>query len=460
MHEYDGDPINSVVLDCFDKVFNYQPRPFQLQTLQTMLRMKQSTRFPIRPVILVQGTGGGKSSVYQSFGIIKGGISLIIQTTLSLSSDQKVKIINIGKKYKNVKALQLDAIKGASNIKKVCNILRTLPTQTNKTVFLFSLPEALCQPHWANLVAELIECRNLHQICVDEVHLFVQFAVTFRPSFIRLREILFQKVLINRPTNNNCTTNTTDQNSETTVNVIFMTATYNQNLHKYLKRITGYTMLCDTFIWSSNFNCRHISIHCNATTHKMKYFKRQIKAILQNDVRKKGIIYSNSAKSVEQICDQLDSWGNEPESFDGDTMMIVGNLESEWKYVCTKKFTEEVENAESIVKDGIEYYPRLLAATAGCIGAGLDSPEVRLVLREGVPPSVLDFIQEMGWCGRGVHNGMKMNGHYCLTFTFLKHGDLSSFVLLSWSLTYKPYLPRPRPCRTSTVSIGVTTLSK
>ncbi len=46
------------------------------------------------------------------------------------------------------------------------------------------------------------------------------------------------------------------------------------------------------------------------------------------------------------------------------------------------------------------YFPRLLIATSGCIGAGLDLSDVHLVVRDGFPSSILDFIQEMERCGR------------------------------------------------------------
>jgi hypothetical protein len=50
-----------------------------------------------------------------------------------------------------------------------------------------------------------------------------------------------------------------------------------------------------------------------------------------------------------------------------------------------------------------KYYPRILVATSGCIGAGLDSSDVYTVVRDGFPSSILDFIQEMGRCGRSRH---------------------------------------------------------
>ena len=47
-----------------------------------------------------------------------------------------------------------------------------------------------------------------------------------------------------------------------------------------------------------------------------------------------------------------------------------------------------------------EYVPRILLDTSDCIGAGLDCSHVVLVLRDGLPTLMVDFIQEMGRCGR------------------------------------------------------------
>ena len=66
---------------------------------------------PAEPMLIVHGTGGGKSSIYQTVGFVKGGVSLIIQNTLSLSSDQLSKLDNATMRSKSIFAYQLDSIK-------------------------------------------------------------------------------------------------------------------------------------------------------------------------------------------------------------------------------------------------------------------------------------------------------------------------------------------------------------
>ena len=50
-----------------------------------------------------------------------------------------------------------------------------------------------------------------------------------------------------------------------------------------------------------------------------------------------------------------------------------------------------------------------MLGTSGCIGAGLDCDDLHLVCRIGLPTSVLNFIQEMGRCGRQGNNDSTAN---------------------------------------------------
>jgi superfamily II DNA helicase RecQ len=86
----DIDHYNGITIDAMRHTLGLYPRPFQLSTISHIIKMRNcpSSIHPIKPSLLVQGTSGGKSSVYQMIGVIKGGITLIIESMLSLSSDQ------------------------------------------------------------------------------------------------------------------------------------------------------------------------------------------------------------------------------------------------------------------------------------------------------------------------------------------------------------------------------------
>ena len=56
--------------------------------------------------------------VVQTIAVVKGGVTLIIENTLSLSSDQMSKIQHVSEKDGNVIPLHLDAIKNDTEKKR------------------------------------------------------------------------------------------------------------------------------------------------------------------------------------------------------------------------------------------------------------------------------------------------------------------------------------------------------
>jgi hypothetical protein len=59
--------------------------------------------------------------------------------------------------------------------------------------------------------------------------------------------------------------------------------------------------------------------------------------------------------------------------------MVISNLEAEWKFVSIQCFTEKIHNPRQLIEENV-YFPGILVAMSGCIGAGLDSPDVTLVV--------------------------------------------------------------------------------
>ena len=103
------DPFVTLTVDVMQQLFGFTPRPFQKVVIPHIIKMKNNN---CSPVLLVHGTGGGKSSICQTIAIIKGGIALVVQNTLSLPSDQMSKIKFASSKHKNARCIQLDSIVG------------------------------------------------------------------------------------------------------------------------------------------------------------------------------------------------------------------------------------------------------------------------------------------------------------------------------------------------------------
>ena len=179
------------------KAMGFSPKPFQLRVASHLIKMKNRSLVLPSPQasLLVQGTGGGKTCVYQTVALLKCGINLIIQNTLTLSSDQMSKVASIKERIPGTHAIQLDAIRNRTAQNDVKKALLGMKNTAHTTVFVFASPESILKPHWLEMFYSLIEKGTLKFICFDEVHLFVSYGISFRPSFIKLRDTILKKIL-------------------------------------------------------------------------------------------------------------------------------------------------------------------------------------------------------------------------------------------------------------------------
>ena len=422
--------LNSLIDVTMIEGLGYLPKPFQQQVLSHILSMvdDNAQAFPLddsapqtsnintsnittsptsnssihccnrpQPVLIVHGTGGGKSSIYQTIGFVKGGTHLIIQNTLSLSSDQMSKVDSMHDKC--VLAFQLDSIKQSSMRKDLIQFFDNIENYiTDFAVFLFASPEAILDPTWNSMISDLLKKRHIRNVCIDEVHLFVHFALSFRIQFLHCKNALFEKLLLSNAEGQEDTSRT-----YTSVPVMFMTASFNKQLFNILEKITGYNFDKRNIFWSERkqFERRNISIDLTVCPQLIKYCKESLHNVLSTNNFKKAIMYSNSAKSIKIIQEKIDLWldGNET-NINGDTMMINGDIDAEQKFVNAKLFTKNLRDVSNNELNDLIYCPRILCAMSACIGAGLDLLQVYLAFCDGLPPSIIDFAQEMGRCGR------------------------------------------------------------
>ena len=366
-------------------------------------------------MLLVQGTGGGKSAVPQTVGAVTRGVTLIIENTLSLSADQHSKIKNANTAYGPVKAFHLDSIRSKRNQDKLSNFLRTLPMNTDVTIFIFSSPEFLLKEPWISTMKTIILNGLLRLICIDEVHQFVMFGCTFRPEFALLKESLFKNI-----TFTNHTTPSSTDDTQLVINLkvplLLMTATFNTELLSILQSMIGIRITPSMYLWSGReaMQRRTVRMSISMSVQYLKLTKQILKDLLSSNINKKVIIYTNTATKAETIKEEIDSWLNLTSVFEGNTIMINGDMESEVKLISATTFTSEATNPRETLDEN-KYYPRVLIATSSCIGAGLDSSSVYSVIRIGYPTSILDLIQEMGRCGRNrINDGTNPSDEFYL----------------------------------------------
>ena len=92
------------------EIWDRAPRDFQREAIPRLLMMRCNPYQP-EAMLLVQGTGGGKSAVAQTVGCVDCGVTILIEETLALAADQRSKVGKARNIYGPVLAYQLDSVK-------------------------------------------------------------------------------------------------------------------------------------------------------------------------------------------------------------------------------------------------------------------------------------------------------------------------------------------------------------
>ena len=350
-------------------------------------------------LLLIQGTGGGKLTVDQTVDCVDCGMTLIIIKALALATNQQSKVTSTNGIHGPILAYQLDSIKKKDLVEKLKKKLLSLKKDGNSTVFLYTSPECLMREPWRSIMVTLIDRRVMKLVCIDEIHLFVMFGITFRKEFTLLKNTFFCHLVCDLDPRY---TYATSLCHDLKVPLLLMTATFNNSLLSLLEKMIGIKVLANNFLWCGRGNMarRHIRINVSMTIQSTRYVKKVLESTLSGNLNKKAIVYTNTAACLEQLRSDLELWMDMQDNIQGDVLIIQGDLQPEVKFVSAQQFTRHIADPQ-VLLDRNEYYPRILLATAGCIGAGLDSADVYSVIRVGFPSGILDMVQELGRCGRG-----------------------------------------------------------
>jgi superfamily II DNA helicase RecQ len=324
---------------------------------------------------------------------------------LSVGADQDSKIStrveNINERQQrigSIVSIHLDEVKHVATQRKLATALLSLNDDTAMTVFLFASPQAILKKEWDSVLGKLARRKLIRLICLDEVHLYVNFGLTFRHDFLKLKNTLFEWVRT-QPLSHG-------SNSLLRIPLLLMTATWNLELELIFSLMTGVRPQQNLYVWASAKEMQRRQNRITMIAGQKKGSKIQSHCIQLFGTSEDGtaVVYSNSRKAVEKIAIALNQFLDH-EDLHYDTVVVNGEMFAEQKFFYTRLFTKNSAtgrdgDGDDTSGNGV-YNPRVLIATAGAAGVGIDSPEVHLVLRDGFPPSILSLVQELGRAGRG-----------------------------------------------------------
>ena len=314
-----------------DAVFKNQD---QLDSLLKVLEMESD-------LIIVQGTGSGKTNLIGIPGMMEHHVSVVIVPFTCL-------VINL-----------YDRLSDTPTKVSIWN--RNASAVNANGVILASL--TLTQdPHFVFFCKTLIEMSKLRRVVVDECH--VLFQDTYRKDVKLFRE----KMILPVP-------------------FLFLTATLAPKDEWLFK---------ETLLLSNPTILRSPTVRPNLIYRAKGYGSISAFEIIVNEEIEKiksehkdfrVILYCTYIKSLEWL-ETLTTLVQRHE-----IVMLHGKMEEEKK--------------KSVFDSWIRGESRIIAAT-GALGAGIDCPNVRLVIHIEEPTSIYDYMQQSGRAGRDGHPALNL----------------------------------------------------
>ena len=276
-----------IATNAMKAVWGRTPRGYQSYIIPYLLHML-SGNISLDPVLLVQSTGSGKSMVPLTCAVVDGGVTIIIENTLALGADQvnKVKQSNL-LPNKKVISFQLDMIKSELDEKDLSTtILQHLSSNIDTSIILYTSPETLLKDVWTELLSSLIENNLLCLFCIDKIHLFVDYGISFCLQFQKLKSLILGKM--------------TNQNGLFKVPLLMMIATFDKYLLDIAQRMLGFNVSSYNKCWgpSISFQKRHIYIKIRYSIQQFKIISDEINTSSKRNYNVKSIVICSTAKKA------------------------------------------------------------------------------------------------------------------------------------------------------------------
>ncbi len=285
----------------------------------------------------IMPTGGGKSLCYQIPALLLEGVTLVISPLISLMKDQ----VDTLKEY-GIEAELINSTLSTSEFREIISNARR-----GAYKMLYVAPERLETESFIELLQEL----PVSFVAVDEAHCVSQWGHDFRPSYRRISQIIHY--LPKRPV------------------VAAFTATATPLVQEDIIKLLH---LKKPFELIGSFDRPNLYFEVRKPQNKLE----EIRQYLLENKGKSGIIYCNTRKNVEDVCERLNRLG------------VVAT-----KYHAGLSEQERGENQEDFLYDR----STIMVAT-NAFGMGIDKPNVRFVVHYNMPKNMESYYQEAGRAGR------------------------------------------------------------
>ena len=354
-----GEEEKEVVKIMFEEEFNRTPYDAQIEVISQMVYSQKDH-------LLVRGTGGGKSGVPLGVLRMRGGVGVTVVPLLTIGSGQAVAAEAM---CSDIDAHHWDEYSTLADKQRVVAELEEITSVDDTHVMLYISPQSLEGKD--NILEKCLEGlfkKDLITVlAVDEMHRVPLDAPAFRTAFGKLQKKLVKKRSL----------------SSRRVPLIGMTATLTKDLLEQFEKIMGVQFSARTWTETARRNITQKLVFSHLTltplmhvieTHRAESRKRKV-AIFTNHASRLKNLHTGARKKLRR--------GEHAVEIEGKT----GGLAKPYRLAC---FCEREGSNRFKHTNGVVLLGTSSAST------GMDSPDVGAAAREGPPPHIVEWLQEMG----------------------------------------------------------------
>ena len=293
--------------------------------------------------LVVHPTGSGKSLCFQFPPVFEGKKAIVVTPTISLMQDQVTNLEEKGIKAVYLGSAQLDV-----------SVEDHALSPGSDVSLVFVTPEWISKSQKRAKLHELVNNSKISLIAIDEAHLCHQW-LQFRTAYGDLEQLKIEFP---------------------TVPLLCLTATAPPSVIGSIMKLLRDPVISSASIDRPNVFLACEEIPCTTSKTKFSYFASRVSELISD--HDCTIVYTDFIDSVGPIMNELSSHGIDSVAYYGE-MDVKSRTESYRKW----------RNGEVMV----------MVATSA-FGMGINKPDIRHIIRYGVPENMCSWAQELGRAGR------------------------------------------------------------